>query len=471
PWRLAVVLGADKEKAEIGFADGSQGTIPLAEMRWARPWVEGQKLGVWHGRADKVLNPGDVVPVEAVSERKVRPKKKGEKAETVKYPENTFSLRQIPDINGAVVALDPHTGRVLAMSGGLAYSESQFNRATQALRQPGSAFKPFVYLSALDEGFTPSTLILDAPFVVDQGPGLGLWKPHNYGRKYYGPSTMRLGIEKSRNLMTVRLAQTIGMDKVSATARRFGIFPNLSENLSQNLALALGAGETTLLRLVTAYAMLVNGGKKITPSLIDRIQDRQGRTILRHDKRPCDGCDVEDVLTAVPPEIPDTRPQVADPLSAYQVVSMLRGVVLRGTGRRVASVGKPLAGKTGTTNNSVDTWFVGFSPDLAVGVFVGFDSPKPLGSRETGSSVAAPIFRDFMAGALKDEPATPFRIPPGIRLVRVQAQTGRLAEPGDRRVILEAFKPGSEPTGETSVVRGIGVTPAADAATTPRGLY
>jgi penicillin-binding protein 1A len=470
PWRLAVVLKTDKEAAAIGLADGRQGTIPLAEMRWARPWVDGQKLGVWHGRADMVLHPGDVVAVEPVKERKVR-KAKGKPPETITYPEGTFSLRQIPDINGAVVALDPHTGRVLAMAGGIAYSKSQFNRATQAERQPGSAFKPFVYLAALDEGFTPSSLILDAPFVVDQGPGLGLWKPHNYGRKFYGPSTMRLGIEKSRNLMTVRLAQTIGMDKVAATARRFGIHQNISENLSQNLALALGAGEITLLRLVTAYAMLVNGGKKISPSLIDRIQDRNGRTILRHDKRPCEGCAVEDIATAVPPAFPDTRAQVADPLGAYQVVSMLHGVVRRGTGVRIRAVGKPLAGKTGTTNNSVDTWFIGFSPDLALGVFVGFDKPKPLGNRETGSSVAAPIFRDFMAAALKDKPATPFRIPPGIRLVRVNATTGRLAQPGDRRVILEAFRPGTEPTGTGSVVRGIGVSRDGAAAATPRGLY
>ncbi len=471
PWRLAVVLAADKDKAEIGLADGSKGTIPLAEMRWARPWVKGQNLGVWYGRADKVLDPGDVVAVAPAKERRLPPAKKGDPARTEPYPEGTYALEQIPDINGAVVALDPHTGRVLAMSGGIDYSESQFNRATQALRQPGSAFKPFVYLAALDEGFTPSSLILDAPFVVDQGPGLGLWKPQNYGHKYYGPSTMRLGIEKSRNLMTVRLAQTIGMDKVAATARRFGIFENLSETLSQNLALALGAGETTLLRLATAYAMLVNGGKKITPTLIDRIQDRNGRTILRHDKRACENCRVEDIANAVPPVIPDNRARIADPLSAYQVVSMLQGVVQRGTGRRIASVGKPLAGKTGTTNNSLDTWFMGFSPDLVVGVFVGFDSPKPLGNRETGSSVAAPIFRDIMAGALKDKPATPFRIPPGIRLVRVDAQTGRVAQSGDRRVILEAFKPGTEPTEDQSVVRGIGVSSGADAAETPRGLY
>ena len=349
--------------------------------------------------------------------------------------------------------------------------DSQFNRATQALRQPGSAFKPFVYLAALKEGFTPSSLILDAPFVIDQGPGLGLWKPHNYARKFYGPSTMRLGIEKSRNLMTVRLAQTIGIDKVVATARKFGILQNLTENQSRNLALALGAGETTLLRLVTAYAMLVNGGKRITPSLIDRIQDRQGRTILRHDKRACPGCRVDRVAGSVLPVIPDTRVRVTDSGTAYQVVSMLRGVILRGTGRRIRSVGKPLAGKTGTTNKNMDTWFIGFAPDLAVGVFVGFDTPKSLGRRETGSSVAAPIFRDFMAAALRDKPAIPFRIPPGIRLVRVNVATGLLAKPGDRGVILEAFKPGSEPKGNEGIVRGRAAALGGQEPATPRGLY
>jgi penicillin-binding protein 1A len=470
-WRLAVVLAAEKQSARIGLQDGGEGTIPRAELLWARAWVKGQKRGPWVSGADRVLKPGDVVAVEAVSERVIKSRKRGKDPKIIAYPPRTFALRQIPDINGAVVALDPHTGRVLAMSGGLAYTGSQFNRATQALRQPGSAFKPFVYLAALNEGYTPSSLILDAPFVIDQGPGVGLWKPHNYARKFYGPSTMRLGIEKSRNLMTVRLAQTIGMDKVAATARKFGIHKNISENQSRNLSLALGAGETTLLRLAAAYAMLVNGGKKITPSLIDRIQDRQGRTILRHDKRACTGCRVEQVADAVPPVIPDTRVRVADAGSAYQVVSMLRGVVLRGTGRRIRAVGKPLAGKTGTTNKSMDTWFIGFAPDLAVGVFVGFDTPKPLGRRETGSSVAAPIFRDFMTAALKDKPAIPFRIPPGIRLVRVNAQTGLLAKPGDRRVILEAFKPGSEPKGREGIVRGRGAAVGSQEPATPRGLY
>ena len=467
PWSLAVVLEVEKKEARIGFKDGSRGTVPLAEIRWARAWIKGQKRGPAVGGADQVVRPGDVVAVEAVGERIVRSAKRGAKPKVVTYAPGTYGLRQIPDINGAVVALDPHTGRVLAMSGGLTFAQSQFNRATQAKRQPGSAFKPFVYLTALDQGFTPSTLILDAPFVMDQGPGLGLWKPHNYARRFYGPSTMRLGIEKSRNLMTVRLAQTIGMDKIAATVRRFAIH----ENLPLRLSMALGAGETTLLNLVAGYAMLVNGGKKITPTLIDRIQDRHGSTIFRHDERPCPGCRVESFDDAARPVIADMRERVADAGSAYQVVSMLRGVVRRGTGRRVAAVGKPLAGKTGTTNKNMDTWFIGFTPDLAAGVFVGFDTPKSLGRRETGSSVAAPIFRDFMARALEGKPAIPFRIPPGIRLVRVNVQTGLLARPGDRRVILEAFKPGTEPTGRGGVIEGRSATARDGGRSSPRGLY
>ena len=388
-----------------------------------------------------MLHPGDVVAVEPMAADD----------EGNPYPAATYGLRQIPDIEGALVALDPHTGRVLAMTGGYSYARSQFNRVTQAMRQPGSAFKPFVYLAGLESGFTPSSLILDAPFVVDQGPGLPKWRPANYTKKFYGPSTMRLGVEKSRNLMTVRLAQTIGMEKVKADAERFGIVDNLPEQLS----MALGAGETTLLRLTAAYGMLVNGGKRIVPTLIDRIQDRNGRTVFRHDNRPCDECRASFWTQQPIPEIPDTRPAVTDPATAYQMVSILEGVVQRGTGVRIKAVGKPLAGKTGTSNESIDTWFVGFAPDLALGVFVGFDEPRTLGRHEQGASTAAPIFRDFMAAALKDQPAIPFRVPPGIRLVRVDAATGQLAKPGDKDVILEAFRPGHEPTGQSSVIEGV----------------
>ncbi|WP_339716154.1 penicillin-binding transpeptidase domain-containing protein, partial [uncultured Sneathiella sp.] len=272
----------------------------------------------------------------------------------------------------------------------------------------------------------------------------------NYSNRFYGPSTLRLGIEKSRNLMTVRLARAIGMEEVVDYARRFGI----TDNLMPSLSMALGAGETTLLKLTTAYAELVNGGKKITPTMIDRIQDRRGMTIYRHDKRPCEECNVEVWDDQDEPELPDTREQILPATTAYQVTSMLEGVVDRGTGRSISVIGKPIGGKTGTTNESQDTWFMGFSPDLAVGVYVGFDTPQSLGKKETGSSVAAPIFRDFMAEALKDQPATPFRVPEGIRLVRINGETGELAQQGDRNVILEAFKTSSSRLTSSGVLDG-----------------
>ena len=359
-----------------------------------------------------------------------------------------FYLYQIPNIEGALVALDPHTGRVLAMVGGYSFAVSEFNRATQARRQPGSAFKPIVYLAAMENGFTPASLVLDAPFVIDQGPGLGKWKPANYTNKFYGPSTLRLGMEKSRNLMTVRLAQYIGIDTVASYAERLHVIDDMPEILS----MALGAGETSLMRLTTAYAMLVNGGKEITPSSIDRIQDRRGQTVFRHDDRPCTNCANVAWGQAGAPEAPDTRAQLVSPAAAYQVVSMMEGVVQRGTGRSVRSVGKPLAGKTGTTNDAFDAWFLGFSPDLAVGVYVGFDSPRTLGPSEQGASVAAPIFRDFMDEALQGTPAIPFRIPSGIQLVRINTETGTLAGFGDEQVILEAFRPGTAPRGEALVL-------------------
>ncbi|CCQ74334.1 penicillin-binding protein 1A [Magnetospira sp. QH-2] len=438
-WFLAAVDKASNDSAEILFSDASKGTIPLAELRWAREALKDQKRGPSIKRARDVLKAGDVVLVEAVTERK------NSKGEATSYPEGTYALRQMPEIQGSLVALDPHTGRVLAMVGGFSYQQSEFNRATQAKRQPGSAFKPFVYLAGMDQGFTPSSIVLDAPFVIDQGPGLPKWRPANYTKKFYGPSTLRLGIEKSRNLMTVRLAQELGMERIADYSGRLGIYDRLPERL----AMSLGAGETTLLRLTTAYAMLVNGGKTIRPSLIDRIQDRNGRTVFRHDDRPCPDCDAMRWTRQAVPRVPDTRTPVTSPASAYQVVSMLEGVVKRGTGRRIASLNRPLAGKTGTTNSSLDTWFVGFSPDLAVGVFMGFDEPRSLGRKETGSSVAAPVFKSFMGAALKDQPTIPFRIPDGIRLVRINARTGKLARDSDSNVILEAFKPGTVPTAQS----------------------
>ncbi len=431
-WRMSVTMSVNKEGATIGFADGGVGHIPFEQMKWARKWLPKQRYGTIPKTPSAVLAPGDVILAEAVHEdRKGNP-----------YPDGTFGLRQIPAVDGALVALDPHTGRVLAMTGGYSTERSEFNRVTQAKRQPGSAFKPIVYLSALENGYTPATLILDAPVALPQGPGLPLWRPKNYNENYLGLTTMRVGIEKSKNLMTVRLANAVGMKKIVETAKRLDVVDDMPPYLS----FALGAGETTLLRLTAAYAMLDNGGKRITPTLIDRIQDRHGKTAFRHDARVCNECEGVRWADQIVPEVPDTREQVTDPASAYQIVSMLEGVVKRGTGRRIASLGRPLAGKTGTTNDSFDTWFVGFSPDLAVGVFVGFDEPATLGKKETGSSVAVPIFKAFMKEALENTPAIPFRIPPGIRLVRVNAKTGRPASPGGGRTIYEAFKPGTTPT-------------------------
>jgi penicillin-binding protein 1A len=445
-WSLAVVLTVEDNQATIGLAGGATGTIPLTELAWARPWITGQELGPEVAKAADVLGAGDVVLVAPVMVSEP-----DDEGATITYPDDTYALYQVPDVNGSIIALDPHTGRVLAMSGGYDFALSEFNRATQAWRQPGSAFKPFVYLSALDRNYTPATVILDAPFVMERTDGKGKWKPTNYSDRFYGPSTMRIGIVKSRNLMTVRLAKAIGMVPVIRNAKAFGIV----DEMPGELDMALGAGETTLTRLSTAYAMLANGGKRITPTLIDRVQDRTGKTVFKHDNRPCEGCVVERWSLQPVPDIPDEREAVSDPISTYQIVSMLQGVVQRGTGYRVSRIGKPLAGKTGTTNNSQDAWFLGFSPDLVAGVYVGFDTPRTLGRRETGSSAAAPIFKEFMENALADKAATPFRVPPGIRMVRMNTETGLPAMPADdrRKIVLEAFRRGTEPgTNDASIV-------------------
>jgi penicillin-binding protein 1A len=435
-WSLGLVLSLAPEGAIVGLADGMHGVIPMDDLRWARRALPNGDLGPAPRQAGDVLKAGDVVLVEPL----------GGAAGSI----TPYALRQIPEVSGALVALDPHTGRVLALSGGFSYDVSQFDRATQAHRQMGSAIKPFVYLTAMDHGFTPSSVLLDEPFVVDQGAGLPKWKPSNYTHKFYGPLTLRVGVEQSRNLITARLGEAVGLDPIGETIERFGIM----EHMPRQYAQVLGAGETSPLKLTTAYAMLVNGGKRITPTLIDRIQDRNGVTIYRADQRPCPDCQGE-WQRQPPPELPDQREQIADPRSCYQIVSILQGVVERGTGHIIAAVGKPLAGKTGTTNDSDDTWFVGFSPDLAAGVFIGFDTPKSLGAHETGATVSAPVFRDFMAAALKNKPAIPFRIPPGLRLVRVDLNTGQLAQSGDKNAIYEAFKPGTEPT-TTADVAGAG---------------
>src|SRR5271169_4844717 len=437
-WRLAMVVRSEPDGAAIGFANGASGRIPFSEMRWARPRYENGSFGPRPRGAADVVKPGDVVMVEPISASS-----KAEASGT--KPADLYTLCQVPEVSGALVAMDPHTGRVLAISGGFSFATSQFDRATQAKRQPGSSIKPFVYLTALDNGFTPSTLVVDAPISLPQGPGLPMWTPRNYVKqgqeaKYRGPTPLRVGLEQSLNAMTARLASIVGMEPIADTVESFGIM----DHMPREYSMVLGAGETTLLRHTAAYAMLDNGGKRIIPTFIDRVQDRNGATIFRADNRRCDDCSTIEWQKQPMPIIPDTREQVADPGSAFQIVTMLQGVVERGTGTAVKAVGKPIAGKTGTTNDWRDAWFVGFTPDLAAGVYIGYDDPDSLGDDETGGHIAAPVFRDFMIAALKDAPATAFRTPPGMRLYRVSAATG-LPVAGKEPAIYEAYKPGTEP--------------------------
>ncbi len=440
PLKMAVVLESKEKTASIGLVDGSKGVIPYEKMKWARSRPDGC-CGPEIKAVYEVLKPGDVILVEpAAADAKQDPKKKKGNPE--------YWFRQIPDVQGGVVVMDPHTGRVLAMAGGFSYELSEFNRASQALRQPGSAFKPFIYLSALENGFTPATLVLDAPFVLDQGPGLGKWKPSNYTGEFYGPTPLRVGMEKSRNLMTVRLASHIGMDKVSEIAKRFGVIDDMPPMLS----MAIGAGETTLLKMTSAYCIFANGGKKVSPTLIDRIQDRFGKTVLSSDTRPCENCGPRMAWEGQPtPDIPDTREQIADPRHVYQMTSIMEGVVQRGTATLLKELNRPIAGKTGTTNDSKDTWFIGYTPDLVIGVYIGFDNPRSMGKKETGGKVAAPVFKQFVQEQLADVPAVPFRVPDGIRLVQVNADLGTRAKPGDANVIWEAFLEGTEP-GENPIM-------------------
>ncbi|MGB1077111.1 MAG: penicillin-binding protein 1A, partial [Bdellovibrionales bacterium] len=413
-WELALVKSAS---GSIVTQGGSTGTIQSADIDWAK--------------STSPVKSGNVVMVEKVKD-------------------STYALKQVPKIQGAIIVMDPHAGRVLAMQGGWNFGKSEYNRATQARRQPGSAFKPFVYLAALEEGLTPSTRVLDAPFEYEDRPG-NIWRPKNYSDTYYGPTPLRVGIEKSRNLMTVRLAHHIGMEKVVATANAFGV----DSDLEPLLANSLGASETTLIDITAAYAMLVNGGKKIVPTFIDRIQNRYGKTIFQYDNRECKGCgDFVRWEHQGVPNIPDDRTPVSNPQNVYQIVSILEGVAERGTARRLKSLNRPLAGKTGTTNESKDAWFIGFSPDLVVGVYTGFDNPSPLGKKETGSSVALPIFKEFMEVALKDVPATPFRVPEGMRQIRVDPKTGRRVSPLDETGIWEAFVPGTSPENSTLIIEG-----------------
>jgi penicillin-binding protein 1A len=458
PWRLAAVLAVTETEAVIGLQprtlpDGKQAdereqaTIPLELLKWARAYEDGSKLGPEiKGPAD-VLTPGDVIYVAPSREP------------------SQWHLVQMPDVEGALVAMDPHTGRVLSLAGGFSYGKSQFNRAVQAMRQPGSSFKPIVYAAALDNGYSPASVVLDAPIEFKMPDGR-MWRPKNYQKKFFGPSTLRRGIEQSRNVMTVRLADELGMTKIADLAQRLGIY----EKLPHQLAMALGAGETSLLKMVNAYAIIDNGGKKVEATLIDRIQDRYGRTIYRHDGRDCAACSRTEWDAGAPePELLDVREQVMSPYTAYQITSMMEGVVERGTAKKMKIVGKPIAGKTGTSNDERDAWFIGYTPDLVVGVYVGYDNPKPMGKGRTGGELAAPIVADFMTLALRDKAATPFRVPRAIELMPIDAKTGKRAIFGKEGVILEAFKPGDEPPDSTKVI-GEGTLTAQAAASPEAGV-
>ncbi len=465
PWKIAVVLEVSDQAARIGLQPARDpggavskeraiANLPLEGVKWARAATGNRATPT---KVSQVLAPGDVIYVEVLDK-----------------DAGKYRLRQIPEISGGMVAMDPWTGRVLAMVGGFSFDQSQFNRATQALRQPGSSFKPFVYAAALDNGYTPSTVVMDAPIEVDTGSG-GVWKPENYSHKFYGPQTLRFGIEHSRNVMTVRLAQDVGMPLIAEYAKRFGVYDDMPTYLS----FALGSGETTVMRMVSAYSMFANGGKRIKPTLIDRIQDRYGHTIFKHDQRECRGCQADKWVNQNEPSMVDRREQVLDPMTAYQITSMMEGVVQRGTATVVREVGKPVAGKTGTTNDEKDVWFVGFAPDMAVGVYLGYDKPRQISARATGGGIAAPIVKDFLKLALADKPAVPFRVPPGIKLIRIDPKSGMRIAAGSPGGLLEAFKPGTAPPDSYSVIgyqdgegRPVSVSPDADRVVpTARGLY
>jgi penicillin-binding protein 1A len=443
PWRMAVVLETSDQSARIGFQPGRElggavmkdrqtGNITLDGVRWAKP-LAGAARGKTPTAVSQVLSPGDIIYADPLIGKDGSP------------VEGQYRLRQLPEVSGAMVAMDPSTGRVLAMVGGFSFDQSQFNRATQAYRQPGSTIKPIVYASALDNGYTPSSVLVDGPIEIDQGQGGGIWRPDNFSVGHYrGPTTLREALKWSLNTVTVRLAQDIGMPLIGEYAKRFGVYDELPNYLSY----ALGTGETTVLRMVTAYSMLANGGRRVKSTLIDRIQDRYGHTIFKHDARECRGCDAPEGWKNQPePQLVDHREQVLDVMTAYQITSMMEGVVQGGTAAVMREVGKPIAGKTGTTTDGKDLWFVGFSPDLVVGLYLGYDKPRSLGRSAQGGHTAAPIARDFMKLALADKPAIPFRIPVGIKLIWVDPKTGLRAGPGDSgRAIREAFKPGTAPS-------------------------
>ena len=404
-WDLAIVRSIDKFYSSIETLNGENGRIKYNSISWTKK------------EFTELLKIGDVIYVS-------------------KIKNNLFNLEQMPEINGGIVVMDPFTGRVLALSGGFSFKKSEFNRTTQALRQPGSAFKPFIYALALENNFTPSTLVLDAPLVLEQGSDLKMWKPENYGKKFYGPSTLRMGLEKSRNLMTVRIAQELGTDKIVKFSKKLKIYDNPNELLS----ISLGSTETTLLKLTSAYCSFINGGKLVEPLLVDRIQDSEGKTIYNTETRSCKNCEQISFLSNEIPEIKNKFSQIFTPQTAFQITSMLEGVVKRGTGKKLKDLNLVLAGKTGTTNKNTDTWFIGFTSNLAIGVYVGFDEPKSLGKYETGAKTAMPIFKEFVKRAVKKEDARPFKVADNIVMMVVDKSSGKKANFTSKETLIEAFK-------------------------------
>ncbi|MEB3703076.1 Penicillin-binding protein 1A [Candidatus Bealeia paramacronuclearis] len=419
PWQTALVLELKPTEASIGLKDGSVGKIPLANLKWARKHIPPNQVGPEIKSPKDVLQIGDIILVSLSGQA------------------GDYKLEQVPKVSGALIALDPHSGRVLAMSGGFSFSESQFNRATQALRQPGSAIKTFVYLAAMERGFSPATIVSDSPIAISLGRGLGMYTPKNVTDHHYGPVPLRIGLQKSLNMMTIRLVhEYIGMKPVKDIIEKFGVI----DNVPIQLAIALGAGETTVLKLANAYAILANGGRQVKASLIDRIQDRHGKTLYQADQRLCPNCKDQKWMGQESPLLVDTGETLADPRSIYQITSMLEGAVRAGSAQRAKEIGKILAVKTGTTNEERDAWSVGYTPNLVAAVFVGFDNPQPLGDKEGGARVALPIFVDFMKHALEGIPSIPFKMPAGMKIVRLNEMTGQPAQPGDKSVIFEALK-------------------------------
>ena len=404
-WKIAIVKKLNKFSAEIETEDKLNGKIKFKDIFWTKK------------EFNELLKIGDIIYVKKINAK-------------------NYSLKQLPKINGGMVVMDPYTGRILALSGGFSFKKSEFNRATQALRQPGSAFKPFVYALALENNYTPTSLILDAPLVLDQGDDLKMWKPQNYGKKFYGLSTLRVGLEKSRNLMTVRIAQDLGLTKIVNFSKNLGIYENPEELLS----ISLGSTETTLLKLTSAYSSFVNGGRLVNPILIDRIQDSEGRTIFNNNKRKCINCDQISYLGEDYPSIGNDYKQVFSPQTAYQMTSILEGVIQRGTGKKLKDLKLNIAGKTGTTNKNTDTWFIGFTSNLLVGVYVGSDNPKTLGRYETGSKTALPIFKNFIKKTVKKSEARPFKAPKGIVMMVVDSITGQKANFSSKKTIIEVYK-------------------------------